>query len=129
MNLKKIIRKSKRRQLFLSLIFIIMLLICLYIIFTGNNIKRSLYMVTILCALSAIYFLKRLFNFNSLIEYYGQKELSIKELLNIYDSPVIYFSENKAFCDHIVITHNAIFLIDNTLKIIPILDIQEIIFD
>ena len=132
MNLKQIICKSKRRQLLFILIFTIMIIICIYFILClniDNKIKDSIYIAMILSVLSVIYFLKRLFNFNSLIEYYGKDKLNTKELINMYNSPFIYSSSNNAFCDHIFMTHNAIFLINNTLKTIPILDIQTITFE
>lgn len=132
MNIKNLISKSKRNHIYYIITFMILILIAvLLIIYTKMpyTILSMLVLSILLGFIALIYFIKRIINHKSLIKYLGIDNLENIQIIEKCSDNFIYQSPNNAYCDHIYINKEFIFIINNELLIIPIKEINKIVIN
>lgn len=131
-----IIKKIKFKQLLCGTIFLVFFIIgiIITILLSQAEVHRKLIMVILIaiipCTIGMLYFFNRFKNTNLLIKYHGNNELEFKNNFakSNTKTKILYKSPNHTLLNHIYITNEYLIIINNTLEIIPIKQIQSIKF-
>ncbi len=130
MNLKKLINKSKKNHIYWIITFIVLILIAIFLIIYANLPYTNLSMLLLSMFLGfggLIYFAERIINFKKLINYCGIDNLDYEQILIKCNEKFTYQSPDNAFCDHIYVNKEYIYIVNNDVLIIPKKEINEIV--